>query len=77
MSLTTWEQLDRELDSIEEGDLVGVVLVFLRHRGKPIYTDGRRGRVNLSNFSRHVGTPRHKLESLVRWADHQALEETA
>jgi hypothetical protein len=67
MSLMTWEDIDSELDKIEADDYPAIVEVFWRFIDTPIRrADGRRSHVNLTNFSAHVGIPRHKFVELTR-----------
>ena len=77
LSTITWEEIDLELDKVELGDERGLVAVFhqfvdarLRH------PSGRRGHVNLTNFSTHIRMPRHKLQMLVDEYEQSVLNET-
>ena len=65
MSLMTWEDIDKELDTIEADDYRAIVEVFWRFSDEPIRrADGRRSHVNLTNFSAHLGIPRHKFQEM-------------
>lgn len=62
----TWDQIDEELDRVEADNLPAIAAVFERFKGCTVMLNGRRTRVNPSNFSRHVGVPRHHLVACVQ-----------
>lgn len=62
----TWSAVDDALDDVEAGDGPAIAAIYEAHHGKPVRMNGRRSRVNLTNFSKHAGIPRHQLESWVR-----------
>jgi hypothetical protein len=64
----TWSVIDAELDRIERDDISGLVSVFLAHRNQLLLVDGRKERVTVSSFSRHIGMPRHTFDSWLRTA---------
>jgi hypothetical protein len=74
MELLTWGTIDAELDRIEEGDIDALVAVFLTHRNRPLASFGRRERVTVSSFARHIELPRHTFDSYVRLVESSERE---
>jgi hypothetical protein len=68
MEFSTWEEIDAELDLIEQGDMQAVVAVFEKHRAELLIENGRRVRVTVTSFARHIDMPRHTLDSWVAMA---------
>ncbi len=69
MEFPTWANVDVELDLVEVDDIRGLVSVFLAHRNRLLLVNGKKERVTVSSFSRHIGMPRHTFASWLRMAE--------